>query len=147
MWFYGVIFALSFTQTLPLPFYPDTYHIWYQGSTCNFNNGLNSIGEGCRETYTIYLGFFIVLTMFAACFDLADQYKIINFYNNKIRIKNMLKPGSMLLSINDSLIHNNEIYILREINGKASYIRLENLSSFSDCKFHKINPNPFNNNP
>ena len=81
------------------------------------------------------------------CFDLAEQYKIINFYNNKIRIKNMLKPGSMLLSINDSLIHNDEIYILREINGKGSYIRLENLSSFSNCKFHKINPNPFNNNP
>ena len=80
MWFYGVIFALSFTQTLPLPFYPDTYHTWYQGSTCNFNNGLNSIGEGCRETYTIYLGFFIVLTMFAACFDLADQKKLQAFF-------------------------------------------------------------------
>tara|TARA_Y100001936_G_C15824640_1_gene533549 strand:+ start:74 stop:637 length:564 start_codon:yes stop_codon:yes gene_type:complete len=77
------------------------------------------------------------------CFDLADQYKIINFYNNKIRIKNMLKPGSVLLSLNDSLIHNDEVYILKEINGKGSYIRLENLSSLSDCKFHKINPNPY----
>ena len=38
------------------------------------------------------------------CFDLAEQYKIINFYSNKIRIKNILVPGSILLSINDSLI-------------------------------------------
>ena len=73
MWFYGVIFSLSFTQTLPLPFYKDTYHVWHHGSSCNFNEGLGQVAPGCRETYTIYLGFFVLLTMFAASFDLADQ--------------------------------------------------------------------------
>ena len=57
MWFYGVIFSLSFTQTLPLPFYKDTYNVWHHGSSCNFNEGLGQVAPGCRETYTIYLGF------------------------------------------------------------------------------------------
>ena len=73
------------------------------------------------------------------CFDLAEQYKIINFYSNKIRIKNILVPGSILLSINDSLIHNDTVYILKEINGEGSYIELENKSTQTNCKFHKIN--------
>ncbi|OUW11101.1 MAG: hypothetical protein CBD26_02845 [Candidatus Pelagibacter sp. TMED166] len=72
------------------------------------------------------------------CFDLAEQYKIINFYNNKIRIKNLLVPGSILLSLNDSLIHNEIVYILKEINGEGSYIELQNTKTQTDCKFHKI---------
>ena len=80
MWFYGVIFSLSFTQTLPLPFYKDTYHVWHHGSSCNFNEGLGQVAPGCRETYTIYLGFFVLLTMFAASFDLADQKKLQAFF-------------------------------------------------------------------
>ena len=72
------------------------------------------------------------------CYDLSEQYKIINFYNNKIRIKNLLVPGSILMSINDSLIHNDITYILKEINGEGSYIRLQNPNNGSFCKFHKI---------
>ena len=73
------------------------------------------------------------------CFDLAEQFKIINFYSNKIRIKNLLVPGSILLSINDSLKHNGITYILRDINGEGSYIELENADTDTSCKFHKIN--------
>ena len=73
------------------------------------------------------------------CFDLAEQFKIINFYSNKIRIKNLLVPGSILLSINDSLKHNDITYILRSINGEGSYIELENTNTDTNCKFHKIN--------
>jgi len=73
------------------------------------------------------------------CFDLAEQFKIINFYSNKIRIKNLLVPGSILLSINDSLNHNGITYILRGIDGSGSYIELENTDTNTNCKFHKIN--------
>lgn len=73
------------------------------------------------------------------CYDLAEQFKIINFYSNKIRIKNLLVPGSILLSINDSLKHNGVTYILRDINGEGSYIELENADTEASCKFHKIN--------
>ena len=73
------------------------------------------------------------------CFDLAEQFKIINFYSNKIRIKNLLVPGSILLSINDSLNHNDITYILRGINSEGSYIELENTDTDTTCKFHKIN--------
>ena len=73
------------------------------------------------------------------CYDLSEQYKIMNFYSNKIRIKKNLTPGSILLSINDSLIHNDTVYILKEINGEGSYIELENKSTQTNCKFHKIN--------
>ena len=73
------------------------------------------------------------------CYDLAEQFKIINFYSNKIRIKNLLVPGSILLSINDSLKHNGITYILRDINGEGSYIELENADTEASCKFHKIN--------
>ncbi len=72
------------------------------------------------------------------CYDLSEQYKIINFYNNKIRIKNLLAPGSILMSINDSLIHNDVTYILKEINGEGSFIQLLNRSTNNFCKFHKI---------
>ena len=72
------------------------------------------------------------------CYDLSEQYKIINFYNNKIRIKNVLIPGSILMSINDSLAHNDVTYILKEINGEGSYIRLHNPNNDTFCKFHKI---------
>tara|TARA_Y100001970_G_scaffold94742_1_gene119395 strand:+ start:7337 stop:7891 length:555 start_codon:yes stop_codon:yes gene_type:complete len=72
------------------------------------------------------------------CYDLSEQYKIINFYNNKIRIKNLLLPGSILMSINDSLIHNDVTYILKEINGEGSYIKLHNPKNDNFCKFHKI---------
>ena len=72
------------------------------------------------------------------CYDLSEQYKIINFYNNKIRIKNILIPGSILMSINDSLVHNDVTYILKEINGEGSYIRLHNPNNDTFCKFHKI---------
>jgi len=48
-------------------------------------------------------------------------------------------PGSILLSINDSLKHNGITYILRDINGEGSYIELENTKSDTNCKFHKIN--------
>ena len=73
------------------------------------------------------------------CYDLSEQYKIKYFYNNKIRIKNTLMPGSILMSINDSLVHNNVTYILKEINGEGSYIKLYNPKNDNFCKFHKIN--------
>jgi len=72
------------------------------------------------------------------CYDLSEQYKIISFYNNKIRIKKLLVPGSIVMSINDSLVHNDVIYILKEINGEGSYISLQNTSNNTSCKFHKI---------
>ena len=72
------------------------------------------------------------------CYDLSEQYKILNFYNNKIRIKKNLKPGSILMSINDSLVHNDVTYILKEINGEGSFIQLFNPSNNTFCKFHKI---------
>ena len=72
------------------------------------------------------------------CYDLSEQYKIISFYNNKIRIKKLLLPGSIVMSINDSLVHNDVIYILKEINGEGSYISLQNTNNNSSCKFHKI---------
>ena len=73
------------------------------------------------------------------CYDLSEQYKIKYFYSNKIRIKNTLMPGSILMSINDSLVHNGVTYILKEINGEGSYIKLYNPSNDNFCKFHKIN--------
>ena len=42
------------------------------------------------------------------------------------------------MSINDSLVHNNVKYILKEINGEGSYIELQNTKTKTDCKFHKI---------
>ena len=72
------------------------------------------------------------------CYDLSEQYKILNFYNNKIRIKKNLTPGSILMSINDSLVHNDVTYILKEINGEGSYIQLLNPSNDTSCKFHKV---------
>ena len=72
------------------------------------------------------------------CYDLSEQYKIMNFYSNKIRIKKNLTPGSILLSINDSLIHNDVTYILKEINGEGSYIQLLNPFDDTFCKFHKV---------
>ena len=74
------------------------------------------------------------------CFDLADQYKIINFYNNKIRIKKMMVPGSILMSVNDSLIHNNTVYILKQINGEGSFVKFKNLNDNNHCKLHKVKP-------
>ena len=72
------------------------------------------------------------------CYDLSEQYKIINFYNNKIRIKNLLAPGSILMSINDSLIHNDVNYTLKKINGKDSFVEFKNVNDNIDCKLHKV---------
>ena len=74
------------------------------------------------------------------CYELSEQYKIINFYQNKIRIKNILRPGSILMSINDTISYKSSTYILKETNGKESYIKLYNEADQSDCKFHKVNP-------
>ena len=74
------------------------------------------------------------------CYDLSEQYKIINFYKNKIRLKNILAPGSILMSINDTLIHNEILYILNEINGGGGYIKLYNTIDDNECKFHKVTP-------
>ena len=74
------------------------------------------------------------------CYDLAEQYKIINFYNSKIRIKNISIPGSILMSVNDSLNHNNGVYILKQINGEGSFVKFENLNDKSHCKLHKVKP-------
>ena len=82
MWFYGVIFSLSLTQTMPLSFFPSTYipGKWHEGSTCDFSNDLGSVGAECRGTYTFYLGVFLIVTMIAACFDLAEQKKLQSFF-------------------------------------------------------------------
>ena len=53
MWFYGVIFSLSFTQTLPLPFYKDTYHVWHHGSSCNFNEGWARCPRMSRDVHNL----------------------------------------------------------------------------------------------
>ena len=74
------------------------------------------------------------------CYDLSEQYKIINFYKNKIRLKNILVPGSILMSINDTLTHNEILYILNEINGEGGYIKLYNTIDGNECKFHKATP-------
>tara|TARA_B100000700_G_scaffold188057_1_gene207168 strand:+ start:240 stop:794 length:555 start_codon:yes stop_codon:yes gene_type:complete len=74
------------------------------------------------------------------CYELSEQYKIISFYNNKIRVQNILKPGSFILSLNDSIAHNDNTYILDEINGQGSYVKLHNVSKDGYCRFHKIKP-------
>ena len=72
------------------------------------------------------------------CYDLSEQYKVINFYNNKIRIKNLSIPGSILMSINDSLKYKDSIYILKEINGEGSFVKFKNLNKNIACKLHKV---------
>ena len=81
-----------------------------------------------------------VVAMDTFCYDLSEQYKIINFYNNKIRIKKMMVPGSILMSVNDSLIHNNAVYILKQINGEGSFVKFKNLNDNNHCKLHKVKP-------
>ena len=81
-----------------------------------------------------------VVAMDTFCYDLSEQYKIINFYNNKIRIKKMMVPGSILMSVNDSLIHNNTVYILKQINGEGSFVKFKNLNDNNHCKLHKVKP-------
>jgi hypothetical protein len=80
------------------------------------------------------------VTIDTFCYDLSEQYKIINFYNNKIRIKKSMVPGSILMSVNDSLIHNNTAYVLKQINGEGSFVKFKNLNDNNHCKLHKIKP-------
>mgnify|MGYP001232793021 CR=1 FL=1 len=103
----------------------------------NFADSLNILLENSQNEISEELKEEMIDTV---CYELSEQYKIINFYKNKIRIKNILKPGSILMSINDTLSYKNSTYILKEINGEDNYIKLYNKIDQSDCKFHKITP-------
>jgi amino acid permease len=75
MWFYGVIFSLSMTQTFPLPLFPSTYveGKWYEGTLCDLTQDVSLVGPECRETYTLYCALFLLITMVVSCADLAGQ--------------------------------------------------------------------------
>ena len=70
MWFYAVIFGRSLTETLPLSF------LVKKGDHCDLSTPLYMTTSACHQTYTVYLGVFLVLTMFASLFELADQKKL-----------------------------------------------------------------------
>ena len=89
----------------------------------NFSDSLNKLLEKNQNEISAELK---KESFDTVCYELSEQYKIINFYKNKIRIKNILKPGSILMSINDTLSYKNSIYTLKEINGEDSYIKLHN---------------------
>ena len=71
------------------------------------------------------------------CYGLNNQYRIINFYNNRIRIKNISKPGSELISEGDTLYYDNLKYLVSSINSKDQYIYLYNLTDNKNCYFFK----------
>ena len=71
------------------------------------------------------------------CYGLSEQYKIINFYKNRIRIKNLSEPGSKLILTGDTLYYDNLKYLVLDVNLKEEYIRLLNLNNNEDCYFFK----------
>jgi len=71
------------------------------------------------------------------CYGLSEQYKIINFYKNRIRIKNLSEPGSKLILTGDTLYYDNLKYLVLDVNLKEEYIRLLNLNNNKDCYFFK----------
>ena len=71
------------------------------------------------------------------CYGLSEQYKIINFYNNRIRIKNLSKPGSKLILTGDTLYYDNLKYLILSIDSKKEHIKLLNLNNNKDCYFFK----------
>ena len=70
MWFYAVIFARSLTETLPLSLFVK------EGDHCDLSMPLHLSSTECHNTYTLYLGIFLSLTMFASLFELAEQKKL-----------------------------------------------------------------------
>ena len=106
----------------------------------NFSDSLIKLFDNDEKTKKIsqLQGKDEVVAMDTFCYDLSEQYKIINFYNNKIRIKKSMVPGSILMSVNDSLIHNNTVYILKQINGEGSFVKFKNLNDDNHCKLHKV---------
>ena len=71
------------------------------------------------------------------CYGLENQYKIISFYNERIRIKNISKPGSKLMSKGDTLYYDNLKYLILAIDSKAQHIYLYNLTDKKNCYFFK----------
>jgi hypothetical protein len=70
MWFYGVIFARSLTETFPLKMFVP------EGHTCDLSRRLVDVSSACHDTYLLYIGIFLLITMFASMFDLSQQKKL-----------------------------------------------------------------------
>jgi amino acid permease len=70
MWFYAVIFGRSLTETVPPSF------LVQSGDHCDLSMELHLTSEECHHTYFFYLVVFLILTMFASLFELADQKKL-----------------------------------------------------------------------
>jgi amino acid permease len=69
MWFYGVIFSRSLTETVPLSYFVPDQH-------CDLSTELFNTTPECHRMYELYLLLFLIITMFASLFDLSDQKKL-----------------------------------------------------------------------